>query len=208
MNEARKQFAERLLACDPSPSKVREDHERKLRIMMQHELTTGGKREWVAGAIGCTLLAAMLSHVGVEAMYAHTPEFHLPAFIGVYMFLTAAVLVSVGVILAVGVWRGGYRRALHRQVVGSIGIVYVGLTGGILMVGSRYAPEQLRNDFFVLGLVLVLYGATAWIRKRVTQSELTTREKLLEIELQVATIAESLAAPTRRVSEGQGDNPR
>jgi hypothetical protein len=42
------------------------------------------------------------------------------------------------------------------------------------------------------GLVLLLYAATAWIRQRVGQAELKTREKLLEIELRVAGIAEAL----------------
>jgi hypothetical protein len=192
MNEPKKQFAKHLLACDKSPSRARQNYEKELRAMLENKLSAGGKREWLIGAIACGFGAALVAYTGVEAFRARTSEFHLPAFVGAYVLLTAAALLGVVVVLAIGVWRGGYQCATHRQVVAGIGTVYVGLTGWIFMVVSRHAPELLRNDLFVFGLVLVLYTATAWIRQRVGQAELKTREKLLEIELRVAGIAEAL----------------
>ena len=83
------------------------------------------------------------------------------------MLLTAAALLGIVVVLAIGVWRGRYQRTTHRQVVTGIGVVYIGLTGWIFIVGSRDIPELLRSDLFVFGLVLLLYAATAWIRQSV-----------------------------------------
>jgi hypothetical protein len=194
MNEPKKRFAEHLLTCDESPSKARENYEKELRAMLENKLSAGGKREWLLCAICCGLGAALATGGVVEAFRAYTPEFHLPAFIGAYMLLTGATLLGIAVVLAIGVWRGRYQRVTHSQVVTGIGIVYAGLTGWIFMVGSRYTPELLRNDLFVFGLVLLLYAATAWIRQCVHQAELKTREKLLEIELRVAGIADALDA--------------
>ena len=160
--------------------------------MLENKLSAGRKRECLICAIACGLGAALATGGGVKAFRANTPEFHLPAFIGAYMLLTAAALLGIVVVLAIGVWRGRYQRATHRQVVTGIGVVYVGLTGWIFIVGSRDIPELLRNDLFVFGLVLLLYAATAWIRQSVGQAELKTREKLLEIELRLASIAEAL----------------
>ncbi len=83
------------------------------------------------------------------------------------MLLTAAALLGIVVVLAIGVWRGRYQRTTHRQVVTGIGVVYIGLTGWIFIVRSRDLPELLRSDLFVFGLVLLLYAATAWIRQSV-----------------------------------------
>ena len=165
MNEPKEQFAERLMACDKSPSKARERYEKELRAMLDNKFTARTRREWVIATILCTLMVALTTYVGVEALREYTPEFHFPAFVGVYLFLTAAALSAIVVVLAIGLWRGGYHRPTHRQVVAGIGILYAGLTGWIFMVGSRHIPELFRNDLFVFGLVLLLYAATAWIRQ-------------------------------------------
>jgi hypothetical protein len=192
MNEPKKQFAEHLLACDKPSTSVREIYEKELRAMIRNELDASGRREWLLCAILCGLGVAVVARTGVEVFRTRTPENQLPAFVGAYMFLTAGALLAIVVVLAIGAWRGGYQRATHRRIVTGIGTAYSGLTGWIFMLGSRHAPEFFRNDLFVFGLVLLLYAATAWIRQRVSQSELATREKLLEIEWRVAGIAEML----------------
>jgi hypothetical protein len=45
-----------------------------------------------------------------------------------------------------------------------------------------------------------VYAAVAWVRHRVAQAELRTAEKLLEIELRLAEIAEALQAKNGRDS--------
>ena len=192
MNEPKKQFAEELLACDKSSPKARESYEKELRAMLDNKLTANTKREWSIAAILCALLVPLVTYGGVEVFRARTPEFHLPAFIAAYLFLTAAALLGIATVLAIGVWRGGYHRPTHRRVVAGIGIVYAGLSGWMFLVGSRHTPELFRDELYISGLVLLLYAATAWIRQRVGQAELKTREKLLEIELRVAGIAEAL----------------
>jgi hypothetical protein len=194
VNEPRKHFAEQLLACEESPSKLSEDYEKELRAMLDNTLSPKQRREWLICALCWPPLAFGLFYLGVKLFREHTAEFQWYAYVGTYLMLTAAVLVGISGVLGVGDWRGGYKRHLDRKLLGGLAIVYVGLTGWIFMLASRHAPEMLRNDLFVFGLVLLLYTATAWVRQRVGQSESKTREKLLEIELRVARLADALEA--------------
>jgi hypothetical protein len=192
VNESKKQFAEQLLACEESPSKASENYEKELRAMFDNKLSPKQRREWLICAACWPPLAGGLCYVAFKLFRQHSPEFQWSAYVGVYMILTAAALLGISAVLGFGVWRGGYERHLDRKILGGLAIVYVGLTGWVFMLASRHAPDMFRNDLFVFGLVLLLYTATAWIRQRVGQSELKTREKLLEIELRVARIAEAV----------------
>jgi hypothetical protein len=194
MSEPRKLFAEALIACEEPHPGQREQYEKELRAMLDNKLSAAQKRTRLISAVVCALLAAFMGHAGIEAFRARTPAFHLPAFIGTYMLLTAAALCAVMMILTVTWWQGVYRRDTHGKLLALIAVVYVGLTGWIFMLAARFAPELFRDDLTVFGLVLLLYAATAWIRQRVGQAELKTREKLLEIELRLAEIAENLGA--------------
>jgi hypothetical protein len=69
------------------------------------------------------------------------------------------------------------------------------------MLAARFAPEIFRYDMLVVGGVLLLYAATAWIRHRIAQAELKTREQLLEIELSPQMIGGELP------SSGKGGLP-
>jgi hypothetical protein len=192
VNEEKNQFAEQLLACEGLPSNAYENYEKELRAMLDNKLSVKQRREWLICAAVWPPLAVGLCWVAFKLFHERSPGFQWAAHVGVYMLLTAAALLGISGVLGFGVWRGGYKGHLERKILGGLGIAYVGLTGWIFMLASRHAPELFRNDLFVFGLVLLLYTATAWIRQRVGQSELKTREKLLEIELRVARIAEAL----------------
>ena len=192
MNEPKKQFAEQLLASEESTFKTSENYEKELRAMLEHTLSPKQRREWLICALCWPPLAVGLFLMAIKLFRSYTPEFQWSAYAGAYMMLTAAALLGISGVLGFGVWRGGYKHHLDRKILGGLAIGYVGLTGWIFMLASRHAPEMFRNDLFVFGLVLLLYAATAWIRQRVGQSELKTREKLLEIELRIARLADAL----------------
>jgi hypothetical protein len=79
-------------------------------------------------------------------------------------------------------------------------VAYVGLLGWLFLYMAQYIPERLRYDVGVLGLVLLVYAAVAWMRHRIAQAEMRTAEKLLEIELRLAEISEA-------VEKGRGGAP-
>jgi hypothetical protein len=66
------------------------------------------------------------------------------------------------------------------------------MVGWIIMLMAAYLPESLQDDVRILGLVLLLYAAVAWVRHRVGQAEMRTAEKLLEVEPRLAQLCEAL----------------
>ena len=61
-------------------------------------------------------------------------------------------------------------------------MTYVGSLGVLFLLLGRFFPELLRDAVQVLGLILLLYAAVAWVRHLIAQGETRTTEKLLEIE--------------------------
>lgn len=194
MNESRRKFAEQLAASKPTDPGFRQSYEKELRDMLDQKLTADQKRSrWVA-VVAALLMSGLMAWVGLESMRAFTPEFHLPAYIGVYMFLTSAAFLAAAAIFGATIWQGVHRRQTHGRTMAMVAVTYVGLTAWLFLLAARVTPELLRHDFLVFGLVLMVYGAIAWVRHRIGQAELNTREKLLEIELRLAKIAEALEA--------------
>ncbi len=196
MHEPRKEFAEHLIACEKPHPGFRERYEKELCAMLENKLSVRQKRESVGVAVVLAIAAAITGYVGSGVARARTPANELPAFMGTWLLLTAVALFGIVAVLGIGAYRGGYQRVMHGKVVTGIAVVYVGMTGWIFMLAARFAPELFRYDMLVFGGVLLLYAATAWIRHRIAQSELKTREQFLEIELRLAEIFENLSVKT------------
>ena len=118
-------------------------------------------------------------------------------FIPAILLLAALVLLAVAAILFRTYWKGVVDRRMSNNWAAGAGIAYVGLLGGLFMLMGYNIPESLRDDVRVLGPVLLVYAAAAWMRHRIGQAELRTAEKLLEIELRLAQIGETLEAHPR-----------
>ena len=73
-----------------------------------------------------------------------------------------------------------------------IGVAYLGLSGWIFMLMAQHVPEFFRDGVRVLGLILLIYAAVAWIRQRIARAELSTQEKLLELELRMADLSDAI----------------
>src|SRR5207253_3178506 len=94
-------------------------------------------------------------------------------------------------------WKGVLSRRTSNQWAAGAGVAYVGLLGCLFLLMGQSLPEMLRDVVRVFGIVLLVYAAVAWMRHRVEQAELRTAEKLLEIELRLAEVAEALEGRPR-----------
>ena len=61
-----------------------------------------------------------------------------------------------------------------------------------MLVGGKLADPIKGVQMVVNGLVFLMMAAVFMIFSRINQAELNTREKLLEIELRLAEIAEKI----------------
>lgn len=188
MNESRKRFVDQLLAADPPSPDARDRYEKEVRAMLEQTLGPRRRLLYFAAAVLLAQLAALFGWVstvlprGQEAM---------PFFAAIFIATSLALLGVAGHLLWAA-WRGVVHRPAARVWAAGLGVAYIGLLGWLFLLMSGYIPERLRNDVWVLGLVLLVYAAVAWMRHRVAQAEMRTAEKLLEIELRLAEIGEAL----------------
>jgi hypothetical protein len=190
MNESKKRFVDQLLATDPPSADARQHYEKERRAMFEKTLTRGERRGYRTCAV---LLGLVALAWGLEAPYGwvyHSHEEGVP-FIAALLLLTAMALLVVAGILFRASWNGVLSRRTSNKWAAGAGIPYVGLVGCLFLLMGQSLPE-MPDIVRVFGLVLLVYAAVAWMRHRVAQSEWRTAEKLLEIELRLAEIGETL----------------
>jgi hypothetical protein len=191
MNESQKRFVERLLVADRPSADARQRYEREMRTMFEKTLTGGERR----GFLVCAVLMGLSATVcAVSALQQWLRPTEGGEFSMAYLGLTAAALVFAAGLSVQGYRKGVVRRPGSAEWPAAAGVAYVGLTGCLLLTTGETWPERLRDIVRVVGLVLLVYAAVAWVRHRVGQAERRTAEKLLEIELCLAEIGEALRA--------------
>jgi Na+/proline symporter len=193
MHEWKQRFVDRLLAADPPSADARGRYEKEVRAMLEKTLAPRQRVEHLVAAVLVALAAAASGWLA----FVLPPELDAGKYLSAAFVLTACALVFVAGILFRAYWKGAVRRRTFRGWAAGVGVAYVGPLGWLFLLMARYIPEILRDDVRVFGLVLLVYAAVAWVRHRVAQAELTTAEKLLEIELRLAEIGEALEARPR-----------
>ncbi|HKW86624.1 MAG TPA: hypothetical protein VJM82_06120 [Nitrospiraceae bacterium] len=190
MNEPKKRFVDQLLAADRPSADARQHYEKEMRAMFEKTLTRDERRGYLFGAV---LMGLVALACGLEALYGwlyHREDSTL--LIIAYFLLTAMALLVVAGIIFRACWKGILSRRMSNNWAAGAGVAYVGLLGCLSLLVGQSLPEMLRDVVRVFGLVLLVYAAVAWMRHRVAQAELRTAEKLLEIELRLAEVAEAL----------------
>ena len=198
MNESKKRFVDQLLAADPPSADARQNYEKGMRTMLEKTLTPGERRGYlviaiVFGLIG--LVAATIPSLNALFGWPSPPIQAGPE----WKFIRTWYLLSGMALLAVAAIFFRYRRGMvsQRQTndwTAGTAVGFTGVLGCLFLFMARGTPEMLGDELQVLGLVLVVYAAVAWVRHQITQAEMRTAEKLLEIELRVAEIGEALQA--------------
>ncbi len=191
MNESRKRFVERLLVADSPSASARQRGEREMRAMFEQTLTRDERRGFLVCAVLMGLSATVCAVCGLQQWLRPTEgkDFSL-----VYFPLTTLALLFAAGLSFRAYWKGVASRRTSAEWAAGVVVAYVGLTGCLLLATGESWPERLRDVVRVFGLVLLVYAAVTWVRHRVWQSEQRTAEKLLEIELCLAEMAEALRA--------------
>lgn len=182
-----------LLDAEPEDAALRGDYERRLAAMFEMPLTWYRK----AGLIfGIVVSAATAATAGVLAVRLRHERLALVATLGVGSVLAVVGAVLAGRILA----RGTYRR--DRDSITQAGFIWVFtilMVTGFMLTGGI---DSIRGvGMTVFGIVFLIGAAVLLLRTVVEQSELRTREKLLEMELRLTRISDELA----KIRRGPGE---
>ena len=155
--------------------------------MLEKRLTGTDRKVWLGGTVMSVVFAVLL---GALAIIPPAEEVPLPA----------RIPVAVGVLFSVGfaifglrvLWRGSMDLKFDTSVI--IGMVWGLAVLVVIMftVMSLLVPDRIVGLWMMIfGLVVLVVGAVFLIRHVIEQSELKTREKLLEIEYRIAELAET-----------------
>jgi hypothetical protein len=197
MNESKKRFVEQLLAADPPSPDARGRYEKEVRAMLEKTISPRQRRLYLIAAVVSGLLGAYLSLIGLGTLVTAAGRTAPLVEPGPASLLLVLCILATGLalLLVAGMqfrtyWKGAFNQLSYREWAAGVGVTYVGSLGVLFLLLGRYFPELLRDSVQVLGLILLLYAAVAWVRHRIAQAEMRTAEKLLEIELHLAEIGE------------------
>ena len=186
MPEEGNRFRDRLLQAEPTTPAYREKHEKEIRAMFEKKLSTVERWSYF-GMAASGIIAGI--YVATMALRQAPPYFlSIPpviwGLIAAFLFVKAVLLAWVGV---KGTWnpRTDPTRVVALHWFAAVLVVTLMITWWAGDLESNTAVFGA----ICAGLILAAIAVSA-IFNRVDQAELKTREKLLEIELRLAELAE------------------
>lgn len=175
-------FRDRLLEVEPVTPALKERYEKEVQVMFQKKLTRVQGWAWLATSIGSLGLAIVFAVTAVLAPSGFPLFVQVSFVVGAFFGLAFAAL-GLSVYM-----RGSVNLKTEGAAVS--GLAW-GLPVVMLTLFMMFAPEDVVGlRMITCGLVFLVMGAVFLLRHVVEQSELKTREKLLEIEYRLAEVQE------------------
>jgi hypothetical protein len=184
MTDAKKRFADQLLAADPPSPDARARYEKEIRAMFEKPLSPRQRGGYLVAALVLAGMAGLLGWAAFSTLDQPEPT----GFARPFVALTAVAAAGLAGLFFLGFWVGVNDSRTTRRWAAGIGVGYLGLIGWLLMLCARQMPTPLEDHARTFGLVLVVYAAVAWVRHRVSRAEWHVAERLLEIELRLADL--------------------
>lgn len=177
-----------LASQEPVRPDLRERYEEKVRQMLEKKLNTIQKTMYSVSAGIAVAMAAGFGWIGITA------EELPPLARGTFGIGAIFALVWVGMMVRI-LRKGSTHTILDENAQGgwAYGVTLLVAVSTLMLAGQN--PDATRSVFMVVSaLVFFLGGCVALLLARIQQSEMKTRENMLEIEYRLAEIAESLQA--------------
>ena len=188
MNKAQRQYPERLLEMEQITPALKEKYDMELQTMIEQPIKGVRKLPWIiatAGGVGFMLL------FGTVAIIAPA-EFPL---LGRLTFAAGAVFGLAWTILGIVILRrGSMNLKTHAPAAAGMGwgLTIIVATFALLTMGNEARESLVGVRMCLAALIFLVPAATFMIHSRIQQSELRTREKLLEIEYRLAELSETI----------------
>ena len=187
MNELQKAFRDKLLDVEKPNANYKEKYEKEIKEMFEKKLT--GLRKF-----GCIVGLAMgLGFAGLFGTLAVIAPQGFPLW-GRSIWVLGAVFGLL--IVVVEGWilkKGTVNLKDDEMAMAGLSWSFVVIVATIVLVFSGGLPDPLTGIRMLVSLLFFLVMAALFmIRAFVQRSELNTREKLIEIELRLAELAEKI----------------
>jgi hypothetical protein len=177
-------FRDKLIDAEAEDPALRAEYERRLKAMLETPLTTSRRLGSVFAMFACGTTVVLCGTIAFR--YRAGPPAVLAA-MGLGIVFGLAGVVLLGRMLT----RGSFRRDRDASQQAGLIWVFVSLMVTIFMLAGGIGSIQ-GVGLTVIGIVFLIGAGVMLLRTVVEQSELRTREKLLELELRLAKISEEL----------------
>ena len=138
--------------------------------MLETTISPRQRGLYLIAAVVSGLLGADMSPIGLGVLVTAAgrtsppvepePMFLLLVF---GILATGLALLLVAGMLFRTYWKGVFNQRSYREWAAGVGVTYVGSLGVLFLLLGRFFPELLRDAVQVLGLILLLYAAVAWV---------------------------------------------
>jgi hypothetical protein len=177
-------LGQRLLAVEPLPSASRQQLEQELSAMFQRELSLPRRLFFGAVAIG-----GVISGI-VCAMLALT-EPELPPLPRTALAIGSLFGVAWGIVAARISWRGVLDLKADARRIAAMAWTFTVLMMTFFLIAGMAARDPSQGMRMIVGGLPFLIGAGVyWLSYRIENAELNAQERLLLLELRLATLSE------------------
>jgi MFS family permease len=177
-------FAERLVSVEPLPAGRKSELQQELSTMFEQELTNPRRVVFAVVAVVALASAAVCGFLAVTE-----PALPLAGRVG----LGVGTLFGLGWAIVVGriLKKGSIDRIRDNKLIAQMAWIFtVLMVVFFLYVGMTISDRLLGVMLIGQALAFLIGAAVGWLTFRIEQSELSTREKLLQIELLLAELHE------------------
>lgn len=183
------EFKDNLMKRDADNQSARARYEKSLAGMLESPLQWWRKAGLILGmlvSVGTLVLCAVLA-----IHFRHGPAVLLQGFAIGGIFGIAGAIITGRILL-----RGTYHRRRDSVAQASLIWVFTVLMEVVFMEMDGLYPKS-GGRMTLFGLVFFIGGAVLLLRTVIEQSELRTREKLLEVQLDVAEMKDAMGSVGR-----------
>lgn len=184
MNERNKQLRDALLASEPIRDELKLRYEKEKRAMFEQKLTA--PRKW-----GMVVLTVIMFCLFIIFSYAAFASDELPLLARMSFVLGIVFSLAFAVMLINVLRKGSYNlRSDANAQASALWIFFVLFITIMMMLGGRMEDKVTAVQMVLNATVFLLMGVAFLLKNAVEQSELKTREKLLEIEYQLSLLTD------------------
>ena len=184
--ERDRNFADELIAAQHVEPTLRQRYEQEMKTMLEQPLTKTRKTSFILSAIACTVMMVMLT---IAALSSHRAPIGVRIGVGLGAVYAAGWLVLMLRILRRGTFqvRGDSRLMSSLPWIFTVAL----MTLMLFMTGQR--ADSVRSVWLVLfALTFLLMASVFLIQYSIGDARLKLEERLLEVQLRVAELAEEI----------------
>ncbi|MEA2734190.1 MAG: hypothetical protein QOE14_641 [Humisphaera sp.] len=180
-------FADQLIAAQGVEPTLRQRYEQEMKAMLEQPLTKTRKITFTLSAILCTIMMVLLT---IAAVSSHRAPIGVRIGLGLGAVYAAGWLIMVIRIIR----RGALNLRSDSQMMSAWPWVFTVTLVTLILFMTGQRADSVRSVWMLLfGLTFLLMASMFLIQHWITEARMKVEERLLEVQLRVAELAEQFS---------------